>query len=223
MRQSWPEGAFYGFDETYDANKLDYRGPEFGWWRIPDQFSLAAIDAAELQAEARKPLFVFFPTISTHMPFVPTPPLQPDRYRMLTAQPFDAEPLRRALAQEPDWTHMGKSYARSVEYFLDVLTNYLRDRPDDNFVLILLGDHQPAANVSGEGASWDVPVHVIGRQSAIMDSLRTRGFRPGLTPAPGSIGKMNELTPWLLAAFDKDRVRSPRQFMPIETAPSQAD
>lgn len=223
MRQSWPEGAFYGFDETYDANKLDYRGPEFGWWRIPDQFSLAAIDAAELQAEARKPLFVFFPTISTHMPFVPTPPLQPDRHRMLTAQPFDAEPLRQALAQEPDWTHMGKSYARSVEYFLDVLTNFLRDHPDDNFVLILLGDHQPAANVSGEGASWDVPVHVIGRQSAIMDSLRTRGFRPGLTPAPGSIGKMNELTPWLLTAFDKDRVRSPWQFMPIETAPSQAD
>lgn len=201
MRQSWPEGAFYGFDEIYDSKRLDYRGPEFGWWRIPDQFSLAVLDSEELQRQARKPLFVFFPTVSTHMPFVPTPPLQPDGHRVLTAQPFDAEPLQRALAQEPDWTHMGKNYVSSVEYFLDVIANYLRERPIENFVLIILGDHQPAAIVSGEGASWDVPVYVISRQPAILGSLRARGFRPGLTPAERTVGKMNELTPWLLAAF----------------------
>ncbi|MEJ1964855.1 MAG: hypothetical protein WDO56_26315 [Gammaproteobacteria bacterium] len=49
LRQSWPEGAFYGFDDIYDAKKLRYQGPEFGWWRIPDQFSLAALDSREVQ------------------------------------------------------------------------------------------------------------------------------------------------------------------------------
>lgn len=209
MRQSWPEGAFYGFDEIYDAKSLDYRGPEFGWWRIPDQFSLAVLDAEELQRQPRKPLFVFFPTVSTHMPFVPTPPLQPDGHRILTAQPYDAEPLQRALAQKPDWTHMDKSYLSSVEYFLDVIANYLRERAGDNFVLIIIGDHQPAANVSGDGASWDVPVYVISRQPEILESLRTRGFRPGLTPAERTVGKMNELTPWLLAAFGNSRIYEP--------------
>jgi phosphatidylglycerophosphate synthase len=201
MRQRWPEGAFYGFDEIYDASKLDYRGPEFGWWRIPDQFSLAAIDAAELQHQPRKPVFVFFPTVSTHMPFVPTPPLQPDDGRLLSTQPFDPGTLRHALAQEPDWTHMDAAYVNSVEYFLDVVTHYLRERADNRFVMIVLGDHQPAANVSGEGASWDVPVYVISRQTAILDGLQAHGFRPGLKPAGPAIGKMNELTPWLLTAF----------------------
>jgi hypothetical protein len=202
MRQSWPEGAFYGFDEIYDAAKLDYRGPAFGWWRIPDQFSLAAVDAAELQRPARQPLFMFFPTVSTHMPFVPTPPLQADAVRLLSAQPFDSAPLQRALAQEPDWTRMEGAYAGSVAYFLDVIAQYLREHADKPFVMIILGDHQPAANVSGENASWDVPVYVISSQPAILSALETHGFRSGLTPAPHAVGAMQELTPWLLTAFD---------------------
>jgi hypothetical protein len=204
LRQSWPEGAFYRFDQIYGATQLDYRGPEFGWWRIPDQFTLAALDSLEMQRRPRAPLFVFFPTISTHMPFRPTPPLQPDWKRVLSAQPFDAESLQRSLAQTPDWTDMGKSYVSSVQYFLDIVASYLRERADDNFVLVILGDHQPAANVSGEGASWDVPVHVITGHPGILESLQANGFRPGLVPARPAAGPMSELALWLLAAFGED-------------------
>jgi phosphatidylglycerophosphate synthase len=201
LRESWPEGAFYGFDAIYGADGLDYHGPAFGWWRIPDQFSLAALDSRELQPRPRKPVFVFFPTVSTHMPFEPTPPLQSDWQRVLSAHPFDAEPLRRSLTQTPIWTDMGKAYLSSVQYFLDTLTSYLRARPDSRFVLIILGDHQPAANVSGEGASWDVPVHVIASQPSILQALQADGFRPGLTPVRPAAGKMSALGPWSLAAF----------------------
>jgi len=201
LRASWPEGAFYGFDEIYDAAHLDYQGPAFGWWRIPDQFSLAALDAREMQPHPRKPLFVFFPTVSTHMPFEPTPPLQPDWQRVLSAHPYGAEPLRHSLTQSPVWTDLGKAYVSSVRYFFDTLSSYLRARPNENFVLIILGDHQPAANVSGEGASWDVPVHVIARQPEILEDLRAKGFRTGLTPSRPALGKMSELGSWALAAF----------------------
>jgi len=201
MQQPWPEGAFYGFDEIYDAAKLAYRGPPFGWWRIPDQYTLAALDADELDRHPRKPLFVFLPTVSTHIPFEPVPPFQPDWGRMLSREPYDAAPLKRALAQREDWTAMGESYVSSVEYFLDVLASYLRKHATDDPVLIVLGDHQPAANVSGEGAPWDVPVHVISRRTDILESLQRRGFRSGLTPARPAIGKMSELAPWLLDAF----------------------
>ncbi|HEV2701999.1 MAG TPA: CDP-alcohol phosphatidyltransferase family protein [Steroidobacteraceae bacterium] len=203
LRESWPEGVFYGFDKIYGADGLDYQGPAFGWWRIPDQFSLAALDSRELQPRPRKPVFVFFPTVSTHMPFEPTPPLQSDWQRVLTANPYDAEPLRRALTRTPVWTDMGKAYVSSVQYFLDTLSSYLRARPDAKFVLILLGDHQPAANVSGEDASWDVPVHVIASQPAILRALQADGFRPGLTPVRPAAGKMSALGPWSLTAFGK--------------------
>jgi hypothetical protein len=201
LRESWPEGAFYGFDKIYGTDALDYHGPGFGWWRIPDQFSLAALDSRELQPRPRKPVFVFFPTVSTHMPFEPTPPVQSDWQRILTSQPFDAAPLRRSLTQTPVWTDLGKAYVSSVEYFLDTLASYLRARASSNFVMIILGDHQPAANVSGEGASWDVPVHVIASSPSILAALQADGFRPGLVPVRPTAGKMNELGPWSVAAF----------------------
>jgi hypothetical protein len=200
-RQDWPEGAFYGFDDIYDAAKLQYGGPEFGWWRIPDQYTLAALDARELQRHPRKPLFVVFPTVSTHIPFQPIPPLQPDWRRMLSRQPYDAAPLQRALAQRADWTDMGNSYVSSVAYFFDVLASYLRERGNDNLVLIVVGDHQPAANVSGEDAPWDVPVHIISKRRDIVEALQRQGFRSGLIPTRPVAGKMNELALWLLDAF----------------------
>ena len=87
------------------------------------------------------------------------------------------------------------------ELFSRHARSYLRARPDGRFVLIILGDHQPAANVSGEGASWDVPVHVIASEPAMLQALQADGFRPGLTPARPTAGKMSELGPWALAAF----------------------
>jgi len=210
MRQDWPEGAFYGFDDIYDSTKLAYGGPEFGWWRIPDQYSVAALDARELQPHPRRPVFVFFPTVSTHIPFQPIPPLQPDWQRMLSVHPYDAAPLQRALAQRAAWTDMGQSYSNSVQYFFDVLASYLHERADDGLVLIVLGDHQPAANVSGERAPWDVPVHIMSKRTDILEALQRRGFRSGLTPTHPALGKMNELAIWLLDAFARADRESPQ-------------
>ena len=69
-------------------------------------------------------------------------------------------------------------------------------------MLIILGDHQPAANVSGEGASWDIPVHIIGRNRAVLDALKRSGFESGLYPRRAPIGRMNDLTPDLVKAFE---------------------
>jgi sulfatase-like protein len=201
LKQNWPEGAFYGFDKIYDMDAVDYRGPQFGWWRIPDQFSLAALDAREIQPYPRKPLFVFFPTLNTHMPFRPTPPLQDDWARVLSATPFDAADVQHSITETPQWTNMGASYADSVHYAFEVLASYLRHRPDQHFTLIVLGDHQPAANVSGEGASWDVPVHIVSDRPEVLASLESRGFVPGTAPRQRAISPMNELGPMLLGAF----------------------
>ena len=201
IRQGWPEGAFYRFDAMYDAPTLDYRGPEFGWWKIPDQFSLAAVDAREIQRKPRKPLFMLFPTLNTHMPWRPTPPFQSDWTRVLTSHPYDPAEVQQSLTETPAWTDMGSSYAQSFVYSLHLFADYLLTRPDQDFVLILIGDHQPAANVSGAGASWDVPVHVITRVPQIVAALKRSGFVDGVTPAPRPIGRMNELSQTLLNAF----------------------
>jgi hypothetical protein len=201
LRQVWPEGSFYNFNEIYGAARLDYGGPEFGWFAIPDQFSLAKLDALEGAQPSRAPRFVFFPTISTHFPFVPTPPYQPDWTRIFDPHPYDGPAIVRAYAQQPDWTHFGPGYVQAIAYDYTTLAGYLRLRKDRDFVMILIGDHQPAAAVSGEGARWDVPVHVIARSPLILDALRSSGFHTGLTPAQPALGKMHTLLPALLDAF----------------------
>ena len=72
--------------------------------------------------------------------------------------------------------------------------------------MILIGDHQPPAVVTGEGTPWDVPVHVITNRRAVLDRLELDGFKAGLTPARPSLGKMHELTPILLDAFSSARI-----------------
>jgi hypothetical protein len=201
VRAAWPEGAFYGFDEIYDVARLGYEGPSFGWWNINDQFAIARMDALEIAPHARQPVFVFFPTISTHTPFTPAPPYQPDWSRILTPTPYDDEELARAWAQEPDWFNLGPSYAQALDYFYASLGGYLRLRADRDFVMVLIGDHQPPAMVSGEGAAWDVPVHVVTNRAQVLDRLLQRGFREGLRPSGPSAIKMHGLLPVLLDAF----------------------
>jgi hypothetical protein len=201
MRQRWPEGVFYGFDEIYGADRLAYRGPEFGWFALPDQFSLFALDALEMSRPARPPLFVFFPTISTHFPFRPTPPYQPDWRRMSSEQPYDGPDIVRAYAREPDWTHFAPGYAEAMAYDFACIGGYLRRHPDRDLVMIVLGDHQPPAAVTGEGVSWNVPIHIIASRPHILERLSTSGFRRGLAPPGRALARMHALVPILLDAF----------------------
>lgn len=201
LKQQWPEGVFYKFDDIYNAGRLTYRGPQFGWFKIPDQFSIASLDEAEVTRTARAPLFVFYPTISTHFPFSPTPPYQADWPRVQTTDPFTETQVVDAYSTEPDWLDFGPGYVAALTYDFAAIGGYLTRRPERDFVMILLGDHQPPAAVSRDGAPWDVPVHVIASRPAVLDALVARGFRRGLSPARPVLSKMHALLPILLDAF----------------------
>jgi len=209
LRQRWPEGGFYGFDDLYGAARLAYHGPEFGWFAIPDQFTLAKFDTLELDREPRPNLFVFYPTISTHFPFSPTPPYQPAWNRIFDAHPWDGPAVIRAYAQQPDWTHFAPGYADAVAYTYQTLAGYLRKHAGRDIVFVILGDHQPAAAVSGEGASWSVPVHVVASRPAILDRLLARGFHTGLVPARPALCRMHALLPILLDALGDRQASAP--------------
>jgi hypothetical protein len=156
--------------------------------------------AGRARARAPAPRFVFFPTISSHMPFRPTPPYQPDWTRLLGPTPFGPE-AAAAIAQAPEWTQLGPAYGDSLAYTQRTLAGYLERRSGQPLVMLLLGDHQPPAAVSGEGAVHDVPVHVIADRPEVLDALLARGFVPGLDPAGAAVGPMHALAPWLVAAL----------------------
>jgi hypothetical protein len=201
LKRAWPEGAFYGYDKIYDAETLDYSGPAFGWWRIPDQFALARFDALEVRAPQRVPLMTVMTTISSHAPFRPIPPYLPDWQALLDAQPYPAV----AAAKDPhsgEAGTMAADYIAAIDYGLTYIAGYLKHRGDDDLVLIVIGDHQPPARVSGPDASWDVPVHVVTADLDLLELLNAEGFSEGLVPPGTSLGPMHELAARLLRIFD---------------------
>jgi len=234
MRQAWPEGEFYGFDTIYGRDLLEYEGPEFGWWGIPDQYALAKLEALEGGRESRSPIFVVFPTSTSHAPFGPVAPYQPDWSRLLTAEVYEPAEVERAIAASPDLTNLAPSYAKAIAYEFVSLAGYLREQRD-NRVMIVIGDHQPPAAVSGPDAPWRVPVHVIGprtrggasaatpvfgfetgTQEEVVQRLLKHGFQDGLSPRLPSIGSMHALVPMLLDAFDAPLSAGPRMSSGVQ-------
>lgn len=202
IKLEWPEGAAMGFDTVMTAKDMAYDGPAFGWWTIPDQASLETFHRNEVAGGARKPLFLTFASIMSHMPFGPTPPYQPDWARISGKAPFDTTESAAALALEPDWNNLAPAYLRAIRYSLRTLGGFLENRVPDDALIIVLGDHQPPAAVSGKDASRAVPVHVFSKNAAILDAFATAGFEPGLQPAPPALMRMDALNHLLLRSLD---------------------
>ena len=139
--------------------------------------------------------------VNSHTPFSPTAPYQPDWTRLLSAAPFTQDDVDHAYEAEPDWMNLGPGYADAVAYAYTTFAGYVRKRAAHDYVMILIGDHQPPAIVSGNRAPWDVPIHVITNRRDILDGLLARGFTRGLTPGRPHLGQMHEAVPILLEAF----------------------
>lgn len=202
LQKPWPEGAFYGFERLADAATIGYQGLDFGYWRIPDQAALALLQDQELGGAPRAPRFVVFPTVSSHAPFRPLAPLRDDWPRLLGAQAYSAAEQAAALAAPVAWLDPVPAYLASIGHTFDWLGGYLRGPAPPALLTIVVGDHQPLARVSGRDASWDVPVHLISRDAALLRRFEAAGFEPGLTPRGASLGGMHELTATLLRGFD---------------------
>ena len=202
----WPEKSFYRFDTFIDARDLGYKGPKLGFWTLPDQFALARLGQLHPVTAQSQKRFTFFASITSHMPFHPVPPYQADWAKVLSDQPFDAAQMAAVNAQKEDWLNMSPGYIGMINYNYQWLTGYLAQPSVREQVFIVLGDHQPAANVTGEGATWDVPVHIISANPALLQSFVERGFQPGLEPGlePGAknLGKLFDLTRLLMDVFD---------------------
>jgi len=77
-------------------------------------------------------------------------------------------------------------------------------------LVIVLGDHQPVAEVTRWSTSYAVPVHAISRNRSFIDAFRARGYASGMWPQrsekpPG----LETLLPDLLADFSEPQLGAP--------------
>jgi hypothetical protein len=209
MSWEWPEERFYGFEHYLDGPSLGYRGPKLGLWWLPDQFSMARVNELYPPDPAGRPRFVFFPTINSHIPYRPTPPYQPEWSRVTSATPFADEEVAAALAESIDWNSLLPGYISTIGYTFDWLAGYQALPQPRDWIMVLVGDHQPAGGFTGPNASWDVPVHIVTDNPLIAGRLQLYGFIDGMDPPRVPLGHVSDLNQILLSVFDSGATRAP--------------
>ena len=204
-RRAWPEGqSFYHYDRVYDRRNLGYRGPEFGLPPMPDQYTLLALQRRALARGHRKPLFAEVDLISSHAPWTRIPRLIPwDRVG-------DGSIFERIPAEEStqaslfgDAERARTAYGHSIEYSLSAIFSFVRRYGDDDLVVVMLGDHQPATLVTGhDDPSHDVPISVIARDPKVMARIADWSWENGVLPSPGApVWPMGAFRDRFLTAF----------------------
>ena len=205
ITRPWPEGDTLGFAEIYAAADLGYAGKPYNWVTMPDQYTLAVLERAERRG-AEGPLFVEVSLISSHAPWTPIAPVLEDWSAIGDGRVFskwaDDDDPPEVVWRDPE--RVRRQYARAVDYVLEVLASYAANFVDARTLLILVGDHQPAPLITGEGASRDVPIHVISGDPALVTPFVTWGFAPGMRPPADAARKpMNAFRDFFLGAFSE--------------------
>ncbi len=202
IKRAWPEGGFYAFDRIYDAAALAYQGPDFGWWAIPDQFSLGVVLRQELSVQGRQPLLLIFPTVMSHIPFDPLPPYLADWAAATAGTGYGQVSPPAAAKTAGDWSRIKNAYRESIRYDFDVLAGLVSQRAAQGALMVVLGDHQPPAIVGGARSDWRVPVHILAQAPAVLERIVAAGFSPGMTPAGAPLGSLADLHGVLATAFN---------------------
>ena len=216
-RRDWPEGStFYGYDRIYDRRNLGYRGPSFGLPPMPDQYTFLELQRRELAKRHRPPLFAEVDLISSHGPWTRIPRLIPWD-AVGDGSIFDRIPAKESTPPSlvGDAERARAAYGHSIEYSLRTLFSFVQRYGDDNLVLVVLGDHQPATTVTGWGASHDVPISVIAHDPKVMDQIAGWGWQDGMLPGPRA-------PVWPMAAF-RDRFLTAFGSSPVAADPVRAE
>jgi hypothetical protein len=117
---------------------------------------------------------------------------------------FDPMPARgeTRLAVLGSASKARQGFATSIQYSLQVLTSWVTELNDPNLVLILLGDEQPAAPITGPGASHKVVVSIVAHDPSVFRQIASWRWQDGLLPGPSApLEPMNAFRNQFLGAF----------------------
>lgn len=201
--RDWPQGEFYGFDQFYDSRNVGYEGPRFGYPTMPDQYTLDAFQHRELSPSPRPSVMAEIDLITSHAPWSRVPRLI-DQALVGDGSVFEGMPDQLPSAGDiwPEPERVKKAYGDAIEYSLSALVRFVTTYGNDDLVLVVLGDHQPATIVSGSDAAYDVPVAVVARDPAVMDRIADWRWDDGLRPrSDAPVWRMDEFRDRFVAAY----------------------
>lgn len=203
ITMAWPEGNYYGYDNIYHSTNMGYAGKPFNWVTMPDQYTLFSLQTRELAKTSRKPIMAEIALISSHAPWTPVPSLvnwnQVGNGEIFNDQANSGDTPEKVW-QDNDRIRL--QYRLSIEYTLQTLTSFIENYGNKDWVVMVLGDHQPAPLVTGADTNRDVPVHFITADQSLIDKIANWQWTPGLIPDENAMVKpMSELKNQWIQSF----------------------
>ncbi|MEH0443891.1 CDP-alcohol phosphatidyltransferase [Streptomyces sp. B21-102] len=204
VQKGWPEAKYYGLEKVYNAFEMGYQGPKFSWSTMPDQYALEAFQRLEHgRTDRDKPLMSEIILTSSHQPWAPIPKMV-DWDSLGDGSVFEGieKAGKKASDVIADGTASKEEYGKSIQYSVTALTQWLERYGTDETVLVVLGDHQPIARVSGDNASRDVPISLVAKDSKVLDKIAGWNWTDGLKPAHNApVWKMSAFRDKFLTAY----------------------
>ncbi|MCV0394790.1 MAG: sulfatase [Rhizobiaceae bacterium] len=178
----WPEAGWFGYDAVHAAKDLGYRGKPFNWVTMPDQYTLSAFERLELTQGRERPVFAEIALISSHAPWTPIPRIVP-WHEVGDGTVFDSQAMSGDTPEQvwADHDRVRDQFRLSIDYALRTIGDFAARHGDGKPLFIVLGDHQPAAFVSGSQTLRDVPIHMIGPPD-ILAAIDGWNWSEGLVP-----------------------------------------
>jgi phosphatidylglycerophosphate synthase len=183
----WPPGnTFYHYDQLYNRSNVGYKGPDFSYSAMPDQYMYAEFQRLEL-TPGHQPVFAEIDTTSSHTPWVPLPSMVPWN-QVGDGSVFDSQ---RGTAAEVArvWSNTNtvrQYFGQSIQYSMTALTSWVTELNDPNLVLFLVGDEQPHSTVSGNAPNNEVPISIITRAPSVLKQMSSWNWQNGLLPNSGA-------------------------------------
>ncbi|MGW0506154.1 sulfatase-like hydrolase/transferase [Micromonospora sp. NPDC003241] len=205
VNQAWPEGAFYGYEKFYGGPDLDYQGPKFAFAPMPDQFAIHQFHQREMATPRDRPVMAELALVSSHSPWTKVPSV------VDWDDIDDGEVFQRGIIGTPA-AQARTGYRHSINYTLRTLISYLERYGNDDTVMVIVGDHQPAPVVTGENPSPDVPIHIVAKDPAVFAQIEDWKWQEGLTPdADAPVWRMDTFRDRFLTTFGPGNSRSQAQ------------
>jgi hypothetical protein len=184
--RDWPEAEYFGYDKAYVRGNVGYKGPNFSFAKMPDQYTMSALYRNEIAPANRKPVMAEIGDGSIY-------------------GPMPAQGKTKAEVW-PDPVKVRDAYAESIRYSLTTLIEYLTNYGDKDTVMVFLGDHQPGPSITGDTQMHDVPITLVANDPAVFDSVGSWGWESGLNPSPSApVFPMDQFRDRFLTAFGPEQ------------------
>lgn len=165
--------SFYSTDHFIGFNDLEYIGPKIGMGNTPpDQFTLNR-GFEILKEKSQTPFCLFWLSNNSHF-WWETPTKLADDWKTLNKE--DLSFIEITSGSRSD---VKGNYIKSIKYQLEIFSDFILNQADDEALIILFGDHQPAVFPNNE-SNQNTPIHIISKNKNFIQSLSEYGFEEGL-------------------------------------------